>query len=137
MASPADELSGNLLRDTLERRRDTAALIAEQGRAVALWRAPGLVSDGAGGFVPGPGDPEPQNAVQRFYSASLYEPLEQGTAQRGNDLAEKFILIGTYDDDIRPDDWFFIGGKKAVVDWIHADRTYQVKAEGTIVDDGS
>lgn len=96
------------------------------------------VPDGAGGFVnPSPeDDPQPLATVRRLFMISLYEPPAGSQSAQGFGVHEKFVLIGTYDDDIEVDDEFYVGGQKYKVAMIHQDRTYQTKAEGEGVSGG-
>jgi hypothetical protein len=129
-------LSGNALRDKIQRTQSTADLIAQEGRSITLHRGAALVPDGAGGWVPGSGSDTIVDQQNLFFTASLYEPLELATSATGEALHEKFILIGMPDADIQEGDWLEFSNHKYVVNFIHADRSYQVKAEGEAVSEG-
>lgn len=132
--SPTDTLTGERLRDALERTQNTADIIADQGEPIELWRLPEAVSDGAGGWVSdGSGNLARETApVKRFFTYSLYEPLEGPNTPQGYGTHEKFVLIGMPDDVIAKDDVFWVNGLKHRVDFVHPDRTYQTKAEGQV-----
>lgn len=130
--SPTDTLAGDRLRDALERRQNTQDLIDDQGELIELWRLAAPQPDGAGGWTdPGPPAKEAQ-PVKRFFTYSLYEPLEGPNTPQGYGTHEKFVLIGLHDDVIKKDDYFYINGLRHRVDFVHPDRTYQTKAEGQV-----
>jgi hypothetical protein len=122
----------SVLRDTLQQITATQDLIREEGQPIALMRMPAPVGDGAGGYVQlsYPEDAVTQAAVKRFFSRSEYEPLAGSDSSQGEGVHQKFILIGMPGDSIKVDDFFTIDGIRYVVNFIHDDTSYQVKAEG-------
>lgn len=121
------------------RRKGTENLIRHEGRDVSLYRPQGLVDDGAGGKKRITASDFHLPSRKRFFGGLL--TMGRGVATQPErwdltSLGEKYrifaVLIGTYDDDIQADDYFFLDDdpqKKWVVLFVHDDTTFEVKAE--------
>lgn len=121
------------------RRNGTEDLIKYNGRDISLYRPQGLVDDGAGAKkrITAPDLHLPSR--KRFFGGLL--TMGRGVATQPErwivtSLGEKYriygVLIGTYDDDIQTDDYFFMDDdseKKWIVLFVHDDTSYEVKAE--------
>lgn len=130
-------MSGNIVDATLEaQRRQTQSLIDTGGREIALHRPSALINDGAGGKKRLAGNDVTFVPVTRFFGAisnlgrgASTRPLEWITTSLGERYHAFYVLIGTWDDDIRKDDYFFINDKKYEVVFLHEEvDAYQTKA---------
>jgi hypothetical protein len=137
--SPTDTLAGDRLRDALALTQVTADIIADQGIPIQLLRYAAPVADEEGGYgsTSPTADPEPQPVTNRLFMYSLYEPQYAGGSSTGYGTHERFVLVGMPDDDIRINDVFWIGGHRYQIAMLHPDRTYETKAEGEGVFNGS
>jgi hypothetical protein len=118
--------------NTLQAQRlQTANLIAASPRNIALVRERGWTSDGAGGRVPISG-PIQLPAVTR-YLGLVSDTYGLNVTNEGERHRTTFILVGPYNDDIQAGDTFDLDGLKAEVTFVHADRSYQTKAEVRVV----
>jgi hypothetical protein len=117
-------------------RQQTKNLIRTAGRPIALHRPQGLIDDGAGGKKRAAGNDERFPEVQRFFGAvsslgrgATTKPMEWVTTSLGEKYSAWYVLIGEFDDDIKIGDYFFVGKKKYVVEFLHEDvDQYQTKA---------
>lgn len=127
-----------------ERRRSTAKLVEIEGKMITLNRLEDAVSDGAGSMVRAGGIPiqlEPRKRVLFGLTQAgrglNQQPERWFTTQTGEREQVILVLIGTYDDDIRKGDWWLDADEQVCrVIYVHKDKTYQVKAEVIVVEEG-
>lgn len=118
-------------------RQDTANLIREEGQDIALIRDAGPVSDGVGGRKAhaNASDDVPITAKRRFFALTESNPVD-ATTVIGEEIVTKFVLIGTYNDDIRRGDIIKLYGQEFKVEFVNPDRRYQTKAWGRSIGNG-
>lgn len=117
-------------------RRDTAAMIKAEPTILVLHRYGEPQPDSAGGTLPG----APLDVAQHDY---YFGGLAAGAgytkllaSEQGEEVLQRYVLIGTHDADIREGDWFFINGLRYEVADIDPDRSFQVKANVKLVTGG-
>ena len=101
----------------------TRDLISEEGQMITLWRAPGPVPDGEGGFTPG-GQPVPLTSAKRFFGATP-DNGEMVVTSEGQQFKATYVLVGTENDDIRDGDHFFVNGRKYIVRFVSDEKDYE------------
>lgn len=107
-----------------ELRKTTRDLIEEDHLPIALVRS-GWERTATAGIRKI--DPEPQDAVDRFFGAITGDPREIRTGA-GEQLVALHVLIGLPDDDIQEGDTFTVGNRTFLVAEVHPDHSYQCKA---------
>lgn len=112
-------------------RMTTVNLLTYSGRLVTLYRPDAAVPDGAGGYRPAATTPQLLAPTVRYLSRSPVD-LAEVRDDSGERVVERFVLIGLSTDDIRELDYFYDRdtGVKYIVQFVHPDHSYQVKAEG-------
>lgn len=112
-------------------KRDTAVMIASQGRSVALVRPGTYVRTPEGGQRLS-GGPAVQTAARRVVQSVVADARHYQT-----DMGERnecdAVMVGLHTDDIREQDEFTLDGRRYRVDWVHTDKRYEVRARCRLV----
>ena len=67
--------------------------------------------------------------AQRMLLLATNQQLPERRTVEGQTVTPEYVLLGSWDADIRNGDWFYVDGVKYEVVFVHPDRSYQTKAE--------
>lgn len=114
-------------------RRFTVALIASEGRPVALVRPADGVKTPEGGWKRPEGSGTSLAATRRWFQQVRGDARRILTDQ-GEQIVQDAVLVGRWTDDFREEDTFLANEKTYRVVWVHPDRRYEVRAACVLVD---
>lgn len=119
MRTPPDEL--------IDQIEQTRGLIESAPTRIELNHLGGWVPDGAGGRKRDPnGTKERERA---YFFEGVAQPELYFLSETTSEVVGTYILIGMPDYDIRDGDWWEDQGVRYHVQFVHHDKSYQVKAE--------
>jgi hypothetical protein len=106
-------------------RRLTAAFITADSLEIELLRAP-RTPDGAGGIATGTATAV---AVQVLRLIPSQDGAQPRLTADGVEVTPAYMLMGTYEADIRRFDEFTVAGRRYQVVFVNANSQYEVKGE--------
>ena len=116
----------SLNRTIAELKRQTAALIAEEGRSVVLQRPGGFERTPEGGQKRS--GLETALSAQRMWFKGVRFDSQTGQTSLGETEVNQFTLVGRTDADVQQDDTTTLDGRNFKVLWVHEDTRYEKRA---------
>jgi hypothetical protein len=107
-------------------RKLTAEFIRRGNRQRLTLSYADKVADASGGHTRGPAT---VRDTQEFHWSIPTTQLPERVTLDGTVVVPEYILVGHHDAVVERGDWFYLGGVKYEVVFIHPDRSYETRAE--------